>query len=103
MPIHMDVATRRLDQATFGKIAHPVMRCVFDIHNEFGRCFDEKIYKRELSRRFPNAQLEVPIKVDFEGFSKLFYLDALVDGGAVFEFKTVESLVDVTGHNFCII
>ncbi len=66
MPIHMDVATRRLDQATFGKIAHDVMRCVFDIHNEFGRFFDEKIYKRELSRRFPNTQLEVPMKLDFD-------------------------------------
>lgn len=93
MPIHMDVETRRLDQATFGKIAHDVMRCVFDIHNEFGRFFDEKIYKRELSRRFPNTQLEVPMKLDFESFSKLFYLDVLVGGGAVFEFKTVELLV----------
>jgi hypothetical protein len=33
------------------------MSCVFDIHNEFGRFFDEKIYKAELGRRFPGPDL----------------------------------------------
>src|SRR5262245_43796124 len=103
MPVHLDVGTKRLDQATFGKIAHDVMRRVFDIHNEFGRFFDEKIYKRELSRRFPNTQLEVPLKVDFESFSKLFYLDALVDGGAVSSLKQSNCWWIVIGHNSCII
>jgi GxxExxY protein len=84
----------RLDEASFGKIAYDVMRCVFDIHNEFGRFFDEKIYKRELARRFPGIELEVPIEVEFDGFHKLYFLDVLIDGGAAFEFKTVESLTD---------
>ncbi len=70
------------------------MNCVFEIHNEFGRFFDEKIYKRELWRRYPRTQLEVPIEVLFEGFRKLYYLDALIDDGAAFEFKAVESLTD---------
>ncbi len=70
------------------------MRCVFEIHNEFGRFFDEKIYKRELSRRCPGTQLEVPIEVSFENFRKLYFLDALVDGGAAFEFKSAESLTE---------
>jgi hypothetical protein len=44
MPIYVRTPTCRLDQAAFGKIAYDVMQCVFDIHNEFGRFLDEKIY-----------------------------------------------------------
>lgn len=94
MPILLDAVTIRLNQYDFGRISHKVMRQVFDIHNEFGRFFDEKIYKRELARRLPHTQLEVPLQVTFENFSKHYFLDVLVEGGAVFEFKTVESLVE---------
>jgi GxxExxY protein len=70
------------------------MQCVFDIHNEFGRFLDEKIYKRELARRFPGTELEVAIDLRFESFQKLYFIDVLVGGGAAFEFKAVESLTD---------
>jgi GxxExxY protein len=92
MPIIVGAPTRRLERDEFGRIAYDVMRCVFDIHNEFGRFFDERIYKRELARRFPGTSLEIPIHVSFESFEKQLFLDALVQGGAVFEFKTVEVL-----------
>src|SRR5262245_7206289 len=94
MPIKVRATIRRLDQNDFGRIAYDIMGCVFEIHNEFGRFFDEKIYKRELCRRYPGTLLEVPIEVRFESFSKLYFLDVLVNGGAAFEFKTVESLTD---------
>jgi len=94
MPIQVGTTTRRLDQSEFGRIAYEVMGHVFEIHNEFGRFFDEKIYKWELSRRYPGAQLEVPIEVEFENFRKLYFLDALVEDGAVFEFKSSETLTD---------
>lgn len=94
MPIQVGATTYRLNESDFGRIAYDVMRCVFDIHNELGRFFDEKIYKRELGGRYPRTQLEVPIEVSFECFRKLYFLDALVDGSAPFEFKTVESLTD---------
>ncbi|MDX2040835.1 MAG: GxxExxY protein [Acidobacteriota bacterium] len=93
MPIIVNTPTKRLDQVVFGKIAYEVMGYVFDIHREFGRFFDEKIYKQELARRVPNTQLEVPIQVTFESFGKTYFLDVLVEGSAPFEFKTVESLV----------
>jgi GxxExxY protein len=94
MPIEVKATIRHLDQDDFGRIAYDVMGYVFEIHNEFGRFFDEKIYKRELSRRCPGTLLEVPIEVGFESFRKLYFLDALIDGGAAFEFKTAESLTD---------
>lgn len=94
MPIHLGAKTYRLDEAAFKQLVFEVMRCVFDIHNEFGRFFDEKIYQRELARRCPGVQLEVPIEIRFDDFAKTYFLDALVEGSAAFEFKTVEALVE---------
>jgi hypothetical protein len=36
------------------------MNVVYDIHNEFGRFFDETVYKRELADRMPGMELELP-------------------------------------------
>jgi GxxExxY protein len=91
MPVIIRTPIRRLAQAEFGEIAYSVMQCVFQIHGEMGRFFDEKIYKRELAHRHPGVQLEVPIEVVHSTFRKLQYLDVLVDGGAPFEFKAVEA------------
>jgi hypothetical protein len=63
MPIIIRTPLRRLSQAEFGDLAYAVMECVFQIHSELGRFFDEKIYKRELAHRYPGVQLEVPIEV----------------------------------------
>jgi hypothetical protein len=68
------------------------MEHVFAIHDELGRFFDERVYKQELSARMSGVALEVPITVSFDGFSKLYYLDALVGAGALFEFKAVEAI-----------
>jgi GxxExxY protein len=91
MPVIIRTPIRRLSQAEFGEIAYSVMQCIFQIHGEMGRFFDEKIYKRELAHRHPGVQLEVPIEVVHATFRKLQYLDVLVAGGAPFEFKAVEA------------
>ena len=92
MPVIVHTPIRRLSQAEFGKLAYSVMGCVFQIHHELGRFFDEKIYKRELAHRHPAVQLEVPIEVIYASFRKLQYIDVLVDGGGPFEFKAVEAI-----------
>jgi hypothetical protein len=56
MPITLLHPVRRLSQREFGDLSYEVMRCVFDIRDEFGRFFDEKIYKRELRNRFPEMR-----------------------------------------------
>ena len=94
MPIKVGAITHRLRESEFGCIAYDVMRCVFDIHNDPGRFFDEKIYKRELGNRYPGTRLEVPIQVAFDSFRKLYFLDALINGSVPFEFKIAESLTD---------
>ena len=93
MPISCSHSIRRLSQREFGDIAYEVMGHVFAVHNELGRFFDEEIYQSEIARRLANAITEVPIKVSFGDFQKSFYLDLLVDGGAIFELKAVDNLV----------
>jgi len=92
MPILTRTPIRHLNQEEFGELAYSVMGCAFDIHRDFGRLFDEKIYKRELAHRHPGVQIEFPIEVTHGTFRKMQYLDLLVDGGAPFELKTVEAL-----------
>ncbi|MGD0898294.1 MAG: GxxExxY protein [Thermoguttaceae bacterium] len=92
MPVLLGAKIRRLDQKEFGEIAYEVMRCAFEVHRELGRCFDEKIYQREMAFRLADAQTEVPVEAVFETFRKVYYLDLVVDGGAIIELKAVEGL-----------
>ncbi|HVC92664.1 MAG TPA: GxxExxY protein [Pirellulales bacterium] len=94
MPVTLDCQLRKLSQAEFGDLAYEVMGHVFDIHRDFGPLFDEEIYQVELARRIAGARIEVPIEVAFGGFRKTYYVDLLVDQGAFFELKTVETLHD---------
>lgn len=94
MPTVVKHPIRRPSKSEFAAIAYEVMGCVFAIHNEFGRFFDERIYKRELARRLPGVSLEVPLEVAFDGFRKLYFLDALVGDAGLFEFKAADALTD---------
>lgn len=94
MPIHVSADIRRMDDEEFKSRAYEVMRHVFDVQRELGRLFHEKIYEREVAYRIPDAHRQVPVEVSFEGFSKTYYLDLLVGGGAIFEMKVVESIME---------
>jgi len=93
MPIHRTTETIRPTQAEFGQIAYDVMDCVYAIHNEFGRFFDEAVYKRELADRVPGIELELPVTVTHGTFTKLYKLDVLAHKRGIFEFKAAESIV----------
>ena len=92
MPIIVHAPVRRLSQDDFGELSYEVMRHVFEIHNEIGRFFDEKIYKRELAHRMPDIRLEVPVDVVIDSFQKRYWIDVLAGEGGLFEFKAVEAL-----------
>jgi GxxExxY protein len=81
-----------MDEEEFKGVVYAAMQHVFDVHSEIGRLFDEKIYQAEVARRIGDARREAPIEVTFEDFTKTYYLDLLVRGGAIFEFKAVETL-----------
>jgi GxxExxY protein len=92
MPIIVEADLRLSTQAEFAAIAYEVMQVVFAVHNELGRFLDEELYQREIAKRLPMARLEVPIRVLFEGFSKIYFVDLLVEGAAPFELKAVANL-----------
>ena len=93
MPIFRTTETIRPTQPEFGQIAYDVMNCVYEIHNEFGRLFDEAVYKHELAARMSGMELELPVTVSHGSFSKLYRLDVLANKRGIFEFKAAESIV----------
>ncbi len=97
MPIKYDFPVRVLSQDEFHAIDRIVMRFAFDIQNELGRFYDERIYQKELSFRCQNEGLKVllepVIRVSHGDFEKLYYLDMLVNSGVVYELKAVEALL----------
>lgn len=94
MPIKVPSGLRRLNYEQFAEAAYEVMEVVFAVHNELGRLFDETVYQNEIARRLKDARIEVPIEVSFESFWKMYYLDLVFAGGALFELKAVEALTD---------
>ncbi len=92
MPIVPSINTSRLSQKDFGALAYEVMDHVFAIHNDFGRFFDEKIYKKELAARMKGVQLEVFVDVVHGTFSKRYFADVIVGDGGLFEFKAADAI-----------
>ena len=94
MPIVVGAEIRRLGDREFGEVVFATMREIFDMHDKFGRFFEEKIYQREIAFRIAGAQTEVPIDVTCDGFCKTYFIDLLVSRGAIFELKSVGTLAD---------
>lgn len=96
MPVESGVEVRTIDQERFHALDKVVMRHVFNIHNELGRFCDERVYQEELARRCRTEGFEVhrelPFRAVYQGFSKTYYLDLLVNRGVIYELKAVEAL-----------
>ena len=87
---------RVMGQREFGDVAYGVMERAFAVQNELGRFFEEKVYQRELAFQLGDrARIEVPLRVAHGDFCKTYFLDLVVDCGALFELKAVERLADV--------
>jgi GxxExxY protein len=91
MPVELSSSIRILSQAEFHAIDERVMRIVFNVHNEYGRFFDEAVYKKAIAAQYP-AEREVRIEISHRTFSKRLYIDLLFEHGAVFEVKSAELL-----------
>ena len=86
----------RIGQDEFEKIDFVVTGECFRLQNEFGRLFNEKIYRDELVTRlaplFAKVQVEVPITACFKDFRKPYYADLVVNDSAIYELKVVDSI-----------
>lgn len=96
MPIEIATPVHRISQKDFHSVDKLVTGMAFDIHNEFGRFCDEKIYQNELLHRCKERGIqgnsEVEIRVIFDSFSKIYFIDLLLNNSLIYELKTVQAL-----------
>lgn len=93
MPIICQHPLRRLNQDQFGAIAYEIVGCAFEIHTAMGRFFDEHVYRNEIFLRFEDrAVREFEVRLAHGDYQKILRIDLLIDGTAVFEFKSVSKL-----------
>jgi GxxExxY protein len=98
MPISAKAPVRSISEDAFKEIAYSVTGVAFSVHNEFGNCFSENVYKHEVAERCRglglSCDLEFPVCVRFGTFQKEYAVDLLLEGGALFELKAVTALND---------
>jgi GxxExxY protein len=100
MPIDVSARIEVLDQERFHALDKKLMGIIFDVHNKFGRFFDETLYKAEIAARWADAGLgtaerEVRIAATHDSFHKDYLMDLLFNHGLMLEAKTAESLVPI--------
>ena len=49
--------------------------------------------KQYLKKYFADLEIEVPIEVSFKSFLKRYYIDLLINGNALYEFKTTPAIL----------
>ncbi len=96
MPISVGLRTNPISYNDFHLLDYEVMGIVFTIQRELGRFWNEKIYQNELAYRcqkagYDNVATEVPLRVSYEDFIKVYYMDLLVNN-ALYELKTAKTL-----------
>lgn len=73
------------------------MGAAFKIHNKLGRLLDESAYQEALrqntEKQYPACFREVELEVRHKSFTKKYYLDLLIDNGAIYEIKTTNTIL----------
>jgi GxxExxY protein len=97
MGVSHDIQAREISKDEYHGLDYVVMGLAFELHNEFGRFHDERVYRNELVNLCRGKGLtvrsEVPLHVSCGSFSKTLYMDMLVEAALVYEIKTIERLV----------
>lgn len=99
MPIEVQGELRRLSEFEFLRLAYAVTGAAFVLHKEYGSMFREKLYKIELAAECQKLGLtpvaiELPIRIWWNDFSKDYFVDLIVGGGALFELKVLAALAE---------
>ena len=88
----------RKTQDEFYAIDKVITGFAFDIHNEYGRFCNEKIYHAILAEKCKMKSIpiekEVEILISYKEFRKKYKIDLLVDNAVIYELKTVNALND---------
>jgi len=98
MPIQTSIPITVFDQEAFHAVDKVVTGVAYDIHNEFGRYLDERLYQRELASRLSGrglvAHREMQMTLTLDDFSRDYFADFLVNNGVIVETKAVEALTN---------
>ena len=96
MGIESLLEINRITKDEYHRIDYKVMRFAYDIHNEFGRLYNEGVYRNELAKRCEQAgfgvRVESKISVRHKDFKKSYYLDLVINDAIIYELKTAERL-----------
>ncbi len=97
MPITCQINVQRLTQSTFGSLSYSIVPHVYASHKELGNLADESVYRTDIAARLKSAGFEfgqeVWIDCRFGSFVKRYLLDLVANEGAIFELKTVKTLL----------
>lgn len=95
MPVDCKFVVEQMSISDFHELDYGIMRHAFDIQNDLGRLCQESIYQRELVHRCETEGLPVlsegEISVSHQTFRKSYFIDALINRGAIYELKAVEA------------
>ena len=96
MPITCPVRVKHLSPAEFDELDFRVMGYAFASQNELGRMCEEGVYQRDLQARlladgFRDVQIEVPVTLSHDDFTKTLSIDLIADN-LIYELKTVLTL-----------
>jgi GxxExxY protein len=98
MPIHTSIPITIFHQEAFHSVDKVVTGVAFDIHNEFGRYLEERLYQREFASRLSGRGLvvhrEMQMTLTLDDFSRDYFADFLVSNGVIVETKAVEALTN---------
>jgi GxxExxY protein len=95
MPITCTETLNRIEEPEFRKLDWILMGCAFDAHCSLGNLVREEGYKKELmlrvSQKGLKALCEVPFRVSFNSFCRIFYCDLIIENSIIYECKTTNA------------
>jgi len=95
MPIRLLHPIKALSEQAFHQLDYDVMALAFEVHNQLGRFYDERIYQAELKQKVLSKGLEVEseleIRLIHKNYTKPLFIDLLIEH-SVYELKTIRSI-----------
>lgn len=92
--------TDKNEEYKYQELTGKIISCAFEVQNNLGCGFLEKVYQRALIYEFQTnglkVEIEKPIKIFYKGKNIGTYMaDLIVEGKVIVEFKTAEFLTKV--------
>jgi GxxExxY protein len=95
MPVQCAIEAIPISRTEYHSLDYKIMGMIFNLHNDMGCLLEEKAYQNALVNRASDAGIdieqEIPVEVTYQGFSKTYFIDIIVNRSIIYELKTVTS------------